>query len=359
MSKIPIYSFSATTGIVGTDYFVILNGLIPKLLPKSSLDTIYATTVSPSFTGTVTVPTPTNNNSNQAATTAWVKSQLNSSNISTGTSTLDQVLNTKVQLGGVLSGTVLAPSLTNTGVVAGTYNFATIQVGADGRVISATNNTVSGGTIPTATSTNAGTVRTDINQANPIVYLKDTVDNNFISRTTNANNITAVHSFTNGVKLGATNLTISGTAPTVPAFWMEPNFYRVWETNGTFSIDTNEKTIETSFRNISGTDYSMHTVNSSSFNIGEYYNIGGYSTVFRYTGYDAANRWEVRVLLATTSGETTMIERILNPLAGWTVAREPMNSSLSRGAGVIIRLTKVGNPGNLDIGFTLQYRQVK
>lgn len=50
----------------------------------------------------------------------------------------------KVQLSGDLTGTAGSPQLTTTGVVAGTYNYATVTVDAKGRVTTASSNTLTG-----------------------------------------------------------------------------------------------------------------------------------------------------------------------------------------------------------------------
>jgi hypothetical protein len=61
-----------------------------------------------------------------------------------------------IQLAGVLTGTATNPTLTPTGVQAGTYSFPTITVGADGRITNITDGTVN---LPQATSSSLGTIQ--------------------------------------------------------------------------------------------------------------------------------------------------------------------------------------------------------
>lgn len=93
-------------------------------------------------------------------------------------STVDTLLagkiNTGAAVGGDLVGTLPNPSLVNTAVTPGTYNYASITVDAKGRVLSASSNSV-GGT-PLASPTVSGTVKTNTTAADPVVYRVSEID---------------------------------------------------------------------------------------------------------------------------------------------------------------------------------------
>ncbi|MBW4558459.1 MAG: hypothetical protein KME59_21540 [Trichormus sp. ATA11-4-KO1] len=76
--------------------------------------------------------------------------------------------------GGSLSGIYPNPAIANSGVTPGTYNFATVTIGEDGRVTDAQTGVIPG--VPVASPTTSGTVKVDSAVADPLVYLSSTVD---------------------------------------------------------------------------------------------------------------------------------------------------------------------------------------
>ena len=115
---------------------------------------------------------------------------------------------------GVLTGTYPSPGLANSGVTAGTYTYATLTVGNDGRVTSA-----SSGAAPTspsnATASTFGLVKTNSTDSNgtPVIYLKSEVDSQVSglqsSITANGNSISTLQGTVNSQ--GSSITTLQGT----------------------------------------------------------------------------------------------------------------------------------------------------
>lgn len=360
MTRIPIYGFSSTTNLVSTDYVVVLQGQVPKLLPKSSLDTLYASTSSPTFTGTVSVPTPAlNDYSNKVATTAYVKNMLTTGNILAGANTLSTVLQSKVSLAGALTGTADNPQIRATGVTPGTYTFATVQVGEDGRIIAANSNAVSGGSfVPKAKPTEAGTVKTDVTSNDPVVYIRESIDTNFISTTGVAKDITTTHKFSNGVELGNSYLTLGANPPTRNGIWFDSNKLRGYSTFAGISYGLQEKSISVNHHKVNVVDdtFIMHTSNVDTT---DSFFMTSIALYFYYDNYTISDSYAMSIYEVTPEGAEVLRRSMAMPIF--------VNNRRSRitkgffdvygwsGTGAI-KVAKLGNPGLLDLTYSIQYR---
>ena len=361
MTKTPIYSFASTTNMIGTDYFVILNGLIPKLIAKSDFDTLYAPTSNPTFSGTVSVPIPpANSNDSTAASTSWVKSKLTTNNILAGGQPLDSLLANKVSLAGVLTGTIENPELTPTGVVPGTYEFASLVVGEDGRISSIISNTVSGGaSIPEASTTTLGLVRVNENVTSPVVYTKDTVDVTFLNVGGNPKTVTARHNFSNGIGVGNSNIFISDSNPGNDGLWFQPDVNQLMYRKGSLSVHVSDNTVHEYYHEVDSViDYFLP--HSSNVQTNDFYFSNALALMFQYSGYDSENRYDYSLFSVSTSGSEIQILNItLVPGSTTWTLQYPLlgySSVVTRGIGT--RITKVGNPGLLSLASTIVYRQV-
>lgn len=355
--RTPLYTLPSIPSVSPTANFVVVEGILPRLLPKSSLDTLYAPTSNPTFSGTVTVPTAaSNSNTTVAASTAWVRNTLTSNNITHSGSALDGILNTTVRLGGVLSGTITAPTLSASGVTAGTYNFATITVGADGRVTAASSNTVAGGSVPSAASNTAGVIKISTTTADPVCYTVADSNSTFVRKGT-ADTITANHNFTTGISLSGYPLVVNNTQPS-SGVWVKPNTRYAYFQEGTGWYGLHDNIVQWNGSLSNGSSY-FHKFTQSNAVDGDSLSFYTVSWMFRYSSYSVGNNWSFTLTGVSYTGTTVVIHSAdLIPNANpWTLSDLVIaNTIRDRFSGLILTINKIGTPGSLDFACSVPYR---
>lgn len=358
--RTPLYTLPGISSISSNSSIVVVDGILPRLLPKSALDSIYAPTANPIFTGTVTVPTPdAASNSTIAASTAWVRNSLVSSNITHSGQTLDTILGNTVRLGGVLGGTITAPTLSATGVTAGTYNFASITVGADGRISSASSNTVAGGSIPAASSNTAGVIKTSSTQSDPICYTVADSNGMFVRKATD-DTILATHNFTSGLRLSGNGLSISNTAPS-NGLWVKPDVRYAYYREGAAWYGLHENIVQWDGNAASNLTH-IHKFSQSNAVTGDSLSFYTISWMFRYSGYNPSNLWSFVLSGVGYTGIQTVIHSgDLIPNANPWVLLDLViaNTVRDRFTGLILQINKTGTPGNLEYACSIPYRLLR
>lgn len=260
---------------------------------------------------------------------------------------------------------------------------------------------VSGG-VPKATNTITGTVRTNTPNADPVVYLKVEIDNNFYSKpqsdarfllktdatTTylsqaNANatyltqanasasflsvatptDVTAQHNLVNGFKVGSTNFIASNVKPSVPAnescIWFKPDDRTTLYSFGSAFVGR-EGSETHSVRNATGTGGRVIDANYFGLTGGTTY-LDKVSVVYDgYTAYTAnTSQWEAEVYLITdTNTELSLVRFALVPTAGtWSRATRTLDYVIpSNYRAIGIRNNKIGTAGNINLGMTITLR---
>lgn len=355
--RTPLYTLPGISSVSTNSSFVVVDGILPRLLPKAALDTLYAPTNNPTFLGTVTVPTAaSNSNTTVAASTAWVRSTLTTNNITHSGTALDSVLNNAVRLGGVLTGSITAPTLSASGVTAGTYNFATITVGADGRVTAASSNTVAGGSIPDASSNTSGVVRTSSTITNPVCYTVADSDSMFVRKAT-ADTITVNHNFATGIRLSGSNINISNTAPT-DGLWVKPDTRYLYYREGGGWYSTHENTVQWD-GSASTNQTRLHKFTQSNAATGDSLSFYTMSWMYRYSGYSPSNLWSYVLTGVSYSGTTTVIHSgdLVPGVNPWMLTDITITNTIrDRFTGLILTINKTGTPGSIDFACGVPYR---
>lgn len=262
---------------------------------------------------------------------------------------------------------------------------------------------VSGGGIPLSSPTATGTVKTDVASADPIVYLKSTVDTNFYNRTqanstflsqsqaisgylsktdaastylsqnsattnylalASAGEVSVMHRFIPGVKLGDVQFIASNTKPVAsdanPVVWFKTDDRTTLYSSGA-SFVGREAAETHAIRAGGNTSGRVFDANYFGLTGGTTY-IEKISIVYdAYSNYLApTNTWECEIyLIADNGSELSLVRFFLPPTTGglWTRDSRDIKFIVPSGYKAIgFKNIKTGTPGNITFGMTLTMR---
>lgn len=261
---------------------------------------------------------------------------------------------------------------------------------------------VANGNVPLAAAGVSGTVKVDSAAGDPVVYLKSTVDANFLLKTAAAslyapasvltthlskteaantylttnlantnflslgsvNNVTALHTFAPGIVLGATQFVASNSKPVssevAPVIWFKVDDKTIFYSIGASFIGR-ESSETHSVRGNNGTGQRVFDANLFGVTGGVTY-VDKVSVAYEsYTGYVAASQfWSCEVYaINDDSSETSLIKFPLVPVPGqWSRESRDIKIVLSAGIKALgIRNLKTGTTvGSFTGGMTLTIR---